>query len=125
LNNANAVAPGTYFKPDPITGAINCIQGVQCNSAFNANDYFPLVNYQNIYLRVTVATRTTTRSGLLEQDPRTGGVHDQLHLRQGARIRDGYSGNGGSDGTIVDPLHLANNYGVLAYDHTQILTSLT
>ena len=36
-------------------------------------------------------------------------------------IRDGGSNNGNGNGTAVDPFVLRNNYGPLAYDHTNIL----
>ena len=38
-------------------------------------------------------------------------------------IRDNYSGNGASAGTTVDPFNMNNNYGVLAYDHSQIFNA--
>ena len=122
LNNPNAIPYGTYFKPDPITGAINCIQGVQCNSAFTANDYFPLVNYQNIniaghgsysnYNSVQASWNKTAGPAVFMTNYTFGKV---------LGIRDGYSGNGSQSGNMVDPFNLANNYGVLAYDHTQII----
>jgi hypothetical protein len=38
-------------------------------------------------------------------------------------IRDGQSNNGPTNGTMVDPFNLKQNYGPLAYDHTQIFNA--
>lgn len=39
-------------------------------------------------------------------------------------IRDGQSGNGAGDGTMINPFSLRDNYGVLAYDHTHIFNAM-
>jgi hypothetical protein len=122
LNNPNAIAPGTYFKPDPKDGLIHCIQGYQCDGSFQANDYFPLVNYQNIniaghgsyanYNSLQVSWNKTAGPAVFMTNYTFGKV---------LGIRDGYSGNGPQSGNMVNPFDLASNYGVLAYDHTQII----
>jgi hypothetical protein len=122
LENANAVPLGTYFKPDPKTGAVNCIQGVGCNSAFNANDYFPLANYQNTFQQGNGSYSNYDSlqvSWMKNSGPAM--VMANYTFSKVLGIRDGYSGNGAGAGTIVDTLNYKNNYGALAYDHSDIL----
>jgi hypothetical protein len=121
INDVNIIAPGTYFKPDPVTGAINCVQGGVCNLP-NANDYFPYSNYQDIYLESHGsysnynALQTTwskhTGPAIITANYTFGKVLGTL---------DGVSGNGSGSGSAVDGTSLKNNYSVLAYDHTHIL----
>jgi hypothetical protein len=122
LNNPNAIAPGTYFKADPVTGVVNCTQGVSCTGNFVANDYFPLVNYTNIneeghgsyanYNSLQVAWNKQAGPVLLMTNYTFGKV---------LGIRDGYSGNGPQSGNMVEPWDIPANYGTLGYDHNQIL----
>jgi hypothetical protein len=127
LENPNAIAEGTYFKPDPKTGAINCIQGVGCDSSFNANDYFPLINYQQIQQQGNGSYsnyNSLQASWMKNSGPAMVMVNYTFSKVLG--VRDGYSGNGAGAGTIVnslypsDPNALRDNYGVLAYDHSDI-----
>jgi hypothetical protein len=122
LNNPNAVAPGTYFKPDPKDGVIHCIQGVQC-TGLTQNDYFPLVNYQNInieghgsyanYNSLQVSWNKTAGPAVFMTNYTFGKV---------LGVRDGYSGNGAAAGTpMANPFDIRSNYGVVGYDHTHIL----
>jgi hypothetical protein len=128
LLNPNAIPVGTYFKPDPKTGAVNCIQGVGCNSSFNGNDYYPLINYQNIQQQGNGSYSNYNSlqvSWMKNSGPAM--VMANYTFSKVLGVRDGYSGNGGAAGTIVnslypiDPNALRENYGVLAYDHSDIL----
>jgi hypothetical protein len=127
LYNANVVGLGTYFKPDPKTGAINCIQGVGCDSSFNANDYYPLINYQNINQQGNGSYanyNSLQASWMKNSGPAMVMVNYTFSKVLG--VRDGYSGNGAGAGTMayslypLDPNALRDNYGVLAYDHSDI-----
>jgi len=127
LENPNAIPLGTFFKPDPKTGAINCIQGVGCNSSFASGDYHPLINYQDILTEGNGSYsnyNSLQASWMKNSGPAMIMVNYTFSKVLG--IRDGYSGNGAGAGSIIstlypsDPSALAQNYGVLAYDHTDI-----
>ncbi len=124
LNDLNIIAPGTYFKPDPITGVISCVQGVACNSTFNANDYFPLRNYQDIYL-ASHGSRSNYNSVQASWTKRVKPVVLTVNYTFGKSLGtyDGTSGNGAGSGSAVDGTSLNNNYGPLAYDHTHIFNA--
>ena len=121
LNNPNAVPLGSYFKPDPKTGTIACIQGVSCTN-LSTNDYYPLVNYQDISQEGhgSYSNYNSMQASWMKNAGRAM-VMANYTFSKVLGIRDGYSGNGAAAGTILDTLNYKNNYGVLAYDHSQIL----
>jgi Carboxypeptidase regulatory-like domain len=120
LLNANAIPLGSFFKPDPKTGDIPCIKGVSCTN-LQTNDYFPLVNYQDIS-QAGHGSYANYHSGQVSWMKNAGPVLVMANyaFSKLLGIRDGYSGNGASAGTIEDTLNYKNNYGVLAYDHTHV-----
>ena len=122
LNDANPIVPGAYFKPDPITGSINCVQGVSCNGSFNSADYYPLSNYQAIQ-QLGHGSYSNYNSLQVSWMKNSGPfmVMANYTFSKVLGIRDGYSGNGAGAGTIVNPFNLDSNYGVLNYDHTNIV----
>ena len=120
LLNANAIPLGSFFKPDPKTGVIPCIQGVSCTN-LTTGDYFPLVNYQDIS-QGGHGSYSNYDSMQLSWMKNAGPilVMTNYSFSKVLGIRDGYSGNGAGAGTIEDTLNYKNNYGVLAYDHTHV-----
>jgi hypothetical protein len=120
LLNANAIPLGSFFKPDPKTGVIPCIQGVSCTN-LQTNDYFPLVNYQDIS-QGGHGSYANYNSGQVSFMKNSGPVMVMANyaFSKLLGIRDGYSGNGPSAGTLVDQLNYKDNYGVLGYDHTNV-----
>lgn len=124
LNNPNAVPLGSYFKPDPKTGVIPCVQGVACNG-LQTNDYFPLINYQDIQVagHGSYSNYNSFQASWMKNSGHLM-IMTNYAFSKLLGIRDGYSGNGASAGTIVDTLNYKNNYGVLGYDHTHVLNAV-
>ena len=120
INDLNLIAPGSYFKPDPITGVTPCIRGVSC-TGLNSNDYFPLVNYQNVIIE-SHGSYSNYNSLQVAWTKRAGPVTFMTNYVFGKVLGtiDGVSGNGAGSGSTVDSTSLANNYAPLAYDHTHI-----
>ncbi len=120
INDANILPLGTLFKPDPVSGVIPCVQGVSCNNP-NTNDYFPYSSYQDMYVmghgsysNYNSIQATWTRSVkpvVVVANYVFGKVLGTL---------DGVSSNGADNAGTVDGFGLSKNYGVEAYDHTQI-----
>jgi Carboxypeptidase regulatory-like domain/TonB-dependent Receptor Plug Domain len=144
IDDINNVIPGSFFRPDPVlginvspnapacTGTNTNTYYTGCNStatsdasysaSFNANNFRPLNNYQDIYL-LTHGSYANYNSLQVSWQKQSGPVTfvTNYTFSKTLGIRDGQTDNGGGNGPIVDPFSLKNNYGVLAYDHTHIL----
>lgn len=118
--NLNAPPLGSFFKPDPLTGQVIPIT----QGGFPTNDFRPFQTYGDINL-VTHGTYANYNSLQLTLQKQSGPVTFFANYTFGKvlGIRDNYSGNGPSAGNTVDPFNMRNNYGVLAYDHTQIFNA--
>ena len=139
LNNINNVLPGRFFSPDPKTGvllspgtppcsssnpdgqSIYCQNNPNYKTTLNDNDYRPLANYQNVYL--------LTHQGYANYNSLQASWQKQVGsffwlanytFSKALGIWDWTSNNGAAGGNTVDPFSLRNNYGPLAYDHTDI-----
>ena len=117
-DDLNAIQPGAFFHPDPITGATLSPTG----SGFNGNDYRPYQAYQDMYL-LTHGSFANYNSLQVSWQKQSGPVNflTNYTFSKVLGIWDGDSSNGGGNGTMIDPFNLKNNYGPLAYDHTSIL----
>ncbi len=141
LYNLNNNAPGAYFTPDPKTGnyvspsAPGCSttnpanQSLYCEAnpgaytpSFTANDYNPLANYQKFILLTHLAWQKYNALQISYQK-QSGPVTfiTNYSFSKVLGVRDGGSNNGAGNGTGVDPFNPLNDYGPLAYDHTNIL----
>jgi len=140
LGDLNNIVPGAFFRPDPIKGlntspnAPTCGTGntsyTGCNASntanytagFNSNDYRPLNNYQDIYL-LFHGSYANYNSLQMSWQKQSGPVTFLANytFSKVLGINDGQSDNGPSQGAVVDPFSIHNNYGPLAYDHTHIL----
>ncbi len=137
LANLNNVPVGGLFKPDPLTGryispsapgcgnnpSIYCAQDpVTYSASVNDNDFRPLVAYTNIYL-LTHSPYSNYNGFQAQFQKQSGPVTfiTNYTFSKVLGIRDGGSNNGSGNGTAVDPFVIQNNYGPLAYDHTNIL----
>ncbi len=119
FTNINLVPMGAFFRPDPLTGVVNPITG-----NIPTGDYRPLQSYGDISLigHGSYANYNSIQTSLQKQ---TGPALLFINYTFGKvlGIRDNYSGNGASAGNTVDPFNINNNYGPLAYDHTQIFNA--
>jgi hypothetical protein len=141
LFNINNVAAGGFFQPDPVLhqyvspSAPSCSttnpanESLYCKNnfaayspTFTANDYRPLVAYQNVYL-LTHASYSRYNALQASFQKQSGPVTfvTNYTFSKVLGIRDEVSNNGASNGIAIDPFVLANNYGPLAYDHTHII----
>jgi hypothetical protein len=139
LYNLNNVAPGGLFQKDPYTGryvsssAPSCQAGaneslycvadpLDYNANYNANDFRPHHVYQNMYLLTHAPySRYNALQATFQKQSGPITVIANYTFSKVLGIRDGGSNNGDGNGSGVDPFVLRNNYGPLAYDHTNIL----
>jgi hypothetical protein len=120
LNDANILAPGVLFTPDPITGVTPCVRGVICNGV-NTNDYMKYQSYSDIY----VMTHGSYSNYSSVQATWTRAVKPVVVVANYTfgkvlGTMDGISGNGSDNAGTVDGTDINKNYGVEAYDHTHI-----
>jgi len=141
LFNLNNVPIGGIFKPDPITGSYVSPAAPPCSTTnpadeslycqanpavysqnYNQNDFRPLRNYQNVYL-ITHAPWSKYNALQISYTKQTGPVTflTNYTFSKVLGIRDGGSNNGSGNGNGLDPFVIGNDFGPLAYDHTQIL----
>ncbi len=126
LGDPNTPPLGAYFGPDPNPRSANYGKVISpTSSSFNANDYFPLINYQQIYL--IQHGSYANFNGLQAQWQKQSGPITFLANYTFSKVlgtRDGETANGGNgNGSNVWPYSLNANYGVLAYDHTHVFNS--
>jgi hypothetical protein len=97
---------------------------VNYKQAFNSNNYRPLTNYQSVYL-ITHGSYANYNALQASWKKQSGSLSYFLNYSFGKvmGIRDGQSDNGPTNGYMVDPFNLRENYGPLAYDHTQIFNA--
>ncbi len=136
LFNVNNVPAGRLFGADPITGKLLSPNPPPCGSnpslyceanpnyanGTNAQDYRPYQTYQNIYMQVHAGYAKYNAlqvSWQKQSGPVTFIANYSFSKVLGTR--DGTTDNGNGNGTGVDPFILANNYGPLEYDHTNIV----
>jgi hypothetical protein len=120
LTNQDLIPLGTFFKPDPLTGQI--VSPTASN--FNANDYYPFHQYTGIQL-VEHNNYQYYNAFIATWQKQTGKTTFTTNytFSKVLGIRDGNSGNGGGNGSLLDPFSNSANYGVLAYDHSQIFNA--
>ncbi len=137
LGDLNNIAPGGFFQKDPTTGRYISPSAPGCGSdpsiycasdpasytpSFQANNFRPLVAYQDIFL-LTHAPYSNYNSLQVNYQKQTGKITyvGNYTFSKVLGIRDGGTNNGSGNGTGVDPFVIQNNYGPLAYDHTNII----
>jgi Carboxypeptidase regulatory-like domain len=120
LGNLNKTPMGAYFLPDPLTGVL--YDPSTGNIPFQ--DYRPYRNYE-VMLVTSHAGYSNYNSFQASWNKRAGrtNVMANYTFSKVLGIRDGLGDNGAGSGTTADPWNLKDNYGVLAYDHTQIFNT--
>jgi hypothetical protein len=137
LGNLNNVPVGGFWFADPrnhvlyspapppcTSGAamsIYCQNNANYNTTLNALDYVPLQAYQNIYLNThgAYANYNSLQASWAKQ---AGSLYFVANytFSKALGIWDWTSDNGAAAGNTVDPYNIRDNYGPLAYDHTQL-----
>jgi len=138
LDDLNNIPNGQFFQTDQLKGlkitpstpectASNpLLNFTGCNAsyttAFNSNDYRPMINYQDVYL-LTHGSYANYNSLQVSWQKQSGPITflTNYTFSKVLGITDGQTDNGPGNGTVVDPFNIKNNYGPLAYDHTQIV----
>ncbi len=141
IYNINNIPVGGLFQPDPVTHQYVSSSAPPCSTSnpanqslycaanpgaytpsYTANDFRPLVAYQNVYL-LTHTPYSNYNGFQASYQKQSGPVTfiENYTFSKVLGIRDGGSNNGNGNGTGVDPFVIRNNYGPLAYDHTNIL----
>ena len=120
LTNQDLIPLGAFFKADPLTGVVNNPAG----SNFPTNDYYPFHQYTGIQV-VEHINYQYYNAFIATWQKQTGKTTFTTNytFSKVLGIRDGNSGNGGGNGSLLDPYSNAANYGVLAYDHTHIFNA--
>jgi hypothetical protein len=120
LNDANILAAGVLFTPDPVTGVIPCVRGVSCNNP-NTSDYFKYTSYSDVYV-MTHGSHSTYNSLQATWTRAVKPVVVVANYTFGKVLGtfDGISGNGQDNSGTVDGTDINKNYGVESYDHTHI-----
>ena len=119
------VAPlGAYFGTDPISGQNLYNQGTLPSNFPNLTDFLPYHNYTGIEL-LGHQSYSNYNSFIATWQKQAGRVTftTNYSFSKNLGCRDGQTSNGGSDGYAVWPYGCAQNYGVLAYDRTQIFNA--
>jgi len=119
INDANPIAYGAFFTPDPKTGTYNNTSPITGTGA-NTNDWHQLINYGNIWLQ-SHGGFANYNSLQVSAQKQSGNLYMFTNFTFGKVLgtRDGSTSNGNGNGSVVNPFDLASNYGPLGYDHTK------
>jgi hypothetical protein len=117
-------ALGAYFGTDPVTGQNLYKQGTLPSNFPSLNDFLPYQNYTGITL-VGHLNYSNYNAFIMSWQKQAGRVTFTANysFSKNMGIRDGQTSNGNGDGQAVWPYSVAANYGVLAYDRTQIFNA--
>jgi hypothetical protein len=119
------VAPlGAYFGTDPITHQNLYSQGTLPNNFPNLNDFLPYQNYTGINL-VGHLSYSNYNAFIATWQKQSGRVTftTNYSFSKNLGCRDGQTSNGNGDGSSLWPYSCQANYGVLAYDRSQIFNA--
>jgi len=120
IDDANPVAYGAFFTPDPTTGNYNNIAPIT-GTGPNANDWRALTNYGSIWVQ-THGGYANYNSLQVSAQKQSGNLYMFSNFTFGKVLgtRDGSTSNGNGNGPVVNPFNLDSNYGPLEYDHTKV-----
>ena len=122
--NIDAIPLGAFFGTDPITGQNQYSQGILPNNFSNLNDFLPFHNYTAINL-IGHLSYSNYNAFIATWQKQSGRVTFTTNYSFSKNIgcRDGQTSNGNGDGQAVWPYNCAQDYGVLAYDRSQIFNA--
>jgi len=131
LANYNKIPKGTLLSSAAcIANSKNCGAGVSNSSYTSSPSVTDQMYYRPYkdYLQVTIADHgsySNYNAFVLQWQKQKGPVNWVINYTFGKvlGILDGNTTNGNGNGNIVDPFNIDKNYGVLAYDHTQIFNA--
>lgn len=122
--NIDAIPLGAFFGTDPITGQNQYSQGILPSNFSNLNDFYPYHNYTAINL-IGHLSYSNYNAFIATWQKQAGRVTFTANYTFSKNIgcRDGQTSNGNGDGQAVWPYNCAQDYGVLAYDRSQIFNA--
>ncbi len=121
ISDGNPVPYGSFFQPDPHTGALGNPAAITGEFGLNSNDYRPLRNYGDIWIQ-THGGYANYNSLQVSAQKQSGNLYLFTNFTFGKVLgtRDGSTSNGNGNGAVVNPFSLDSNYGPLQYDHTKV-----
>ena len=121
IEDANPIAAGAFFGPDPITGIYQNPSPTTGSSSMVQQHYRPLQNYGDIYIQ-THGGYANYNSLQVSAQKQSGNLFLFTNFTFGKVLgtRDGSTSNGNGNGSVVNPFDLDSNYGPLQYDHTKV-----
>lgn len=122
--NIDAIPLGAFFGTDPITGQNQYAQGILPSNFSNLNDFYPYHNYTAINL-IGHLSYSNYNAFIATWQKQSGRLTFTANYSFSKNIgcRDGQTSNGNGDGQAVWPYNCAQDYGVLAYDRSQIFNA--
>ena len=121
LGNVDLIQPGAFFGTDPITGENLYAQGILPSNFPNLNDFYPYHNYTSIGL-VGHLSYSNYNAFIATWQKQSGNVAVTMNytFSKNLGITDSSSSGGGAG---LDPFNVAANYGLLAFDRTQVFNA--
>ena len=119
LENINPVPLGAFFHPDPVTGAVVSLNEIDALSTATVNDYRPYSQLGDVYAprHILYSFYNGLQASWNKQSGKlTYGFNYTWSKVLG--IKDGFY-----NGNAVDATNLRNNYGVLAFDRSNIFNA--
>ncbi len=116
---------GAYFGPDPITGKTLYNPGTLLPNNFpNLNDFLPYHNYTGLGL-IGHLSYSNYNAFIATWQKQSGRLTftTNYSFSKNLGIRDGQTSNGNGDGQDIYPFSIPANYGVLAYDRTNVFNA--
>jgi Carboxypeptidase regulatory-like domain len=115
---------GGFFGTDPKTGQNLYAQGTLPNNFPNLNDFLPYGNYTGINLvgHLSYSNYNSFIATWQKQSGRTT-FTTNYSFSKNIGCRDNQTSNGNGDGSSLWPYSCQANYGVLAYDRSQIFNA--
>jgi hypothetical protein len=127
LADVNHIPFGALFAADPVSKITYYCQGTPSSTCVAAGppggamvDFRPY-NYSKVLVN-THGSYSHYNAMVVQWQKQTGRSIFNLNytFSKVLGVRDGQSDNGPTNGSLIDPYSLRNNYGPLAYDHTHI-----
>ena len=126
LSNQDLIPLGAFFGVDPLTGVNNYANGctVPSSGCLNQNDYYPYHQYTGITL-IGHGSYSNYNAFIATWQKQSGRMTFTTNytFSKVLGIRDNETANGAGAGNTIDPYSVAANYGVLAWDHTNIFNA--
>ena len=124
LGNVDLIPPGALFRSNPVTGQNLYAQGILPSNFPSLDDFYPYLNYTGISL-VGHQAYSNYNAFIARWQKQSGHLAFTANytFSKNLGVREASATNGDSNGFTLDPFHLASNYGVLAYDRTQVFNA--